>query len=104
MIKSKKTTALLIAFILIISFVISPFSVVNASGAPDLPKSIIKPPSQNLPTKLPEITKPDISITKPLEKPAKAQGVNYETKEGIKRIPTIQNIHRGMGSSSNPEC
>lgn len=101
--KSKKTAALLLTVIMIFSFVLSPVSAVYASKQPaTLP---IKPPSlQNTIPKLPELPNPDIIKPVSLEAPAKAQGVNYETKEGIKRIPAIQNIHRGMGSSSNPEC
>ncbi|NLM44908.1 MAG: hypothetical protein GX201_13005 [Clostridiales bacterium] len=108
MYKSKKTTALLLSLIMMFSLVLSPLSAVYASEQPKLPKvepskdtkTPTTPPDIN-PLKAPLNTKPSTtptlpnipSITTPsisavaLEKAARVQGVNYEEKEGIKRVP-----------------
>ena len=96
MYKSKKKTALFLALIIMLTFVVNPISTVYGSAPKITPKLPVKTPEnptesgikQQLPTitpKLPEIT---ISgkITKSLEQPARAQGVNYEVKENVKRL------------------
>ena len=110
--KSKKTTALLLSLIMMFSLALNPLSAVYASESPKLPKvepskdtktpttppdtnplktpldikPSTTPPSPKITPKVPTITTPGIPAVA-LEKPAKAQGVNYEEKEGIKRVP-----------------
>lgn len=107
MYKSKKKTALFLAFIMILSFAVNPISAVYGSAPTIVPKlpiektsenpkeSGVKPPmtespsAPSLPTivpKLPETTIPR-KPAKPLEQPARAQGVNYEIKENVKKLP-----------------
>ena len=105
MYKSKKRTALFLAFIMMFSFAVNPISAVYG-GAPTPPKlspgkvpgeiktpetksEITEPPTAPFaPTtpKLPETTIPG-KPPKPLEEPARAKGVNYEIKENVKRFP-----------------
>lgn len=110
--KSKKTTALLLSLIMMFSLALNPLSAVYASESPKLPKvepskdtktpttppdtnplktpldikPSTTPPSPKITPKVPTTTTPGIPAVA-LEKPAKAQGVNYEIKENIKRIP-----------------
>lgn len=94
MYKSKKMTALFVAFVMMFSFAINPISAVYGS-APVPPK--LTPGKVPGDTKVPAAPSapttpklPDVNFNKPAkvrEQPARAQGVNYEIKENVKRIP-----------------
>lgn len=76
--KHKRSMALLISLVLIFSIMLSPFSDVYASVP------TIKPPAINTPPiKAPAIKAP----LRRLETPARVQGVQYEFKDEVKRIP-----------------
>lgn len=79
MYNAKKTTAFLLSLIMAFSLVLNPFLTAYASGP------TIKPPGIKTPgTITPGVTAP----IRRLETPARVQGVNYEFKDGIKRLPT----------------
>ncbi len=107
MYKSKKKTALFLAFIMILTFAVNPISAVYGSAPTIVPKLPIgktpenpkesgvktpmteSPSAPSLPTiapKLPETTIPR-KPAKPLEQPARAQGVNYEIRENVRKLP-----------------
>ncbi|MDD3439658.1 MAG: hypothetical protein PHI04_09635, partial [Clostridiaceae bacterium] len=94
--KSKKMTALFVASVMMFSFAINPISAVYGS-APVIPKltpgkmpeGTKAPAAPFAPTITPKLPEPTIpkKPAKALEQPARAQGVNYEIKENVKRIP-----------------
>jgi hypothetical protein len=79
--KTKKTAAVLLSLILVFSLALNPVLAVSAS-APSIKPLSIKPP----------VVKPPITTPlKKLEAPARVQGVSYEFKDGVKKIPdTVQ--------------
>lgn len=104
MYKSKKMTALFLAFVMMFSFAINPVSAVYGSApippkltpgkvpgdtkTPETKSQITEPPASPFAPTTPKM--PDINFNKPTklrEVPARAQGVNYEIKESVKRIP-----------------
>ena len=104
MYKSKKMTALFLAFVMILSFAVNPVSEVYGSApppqklpsgkvpgdtkTPDTKSQITEPPAApSLPTLKPSESTIPKKPAKPLEKPARAQGVNYEIKENVKILP-----------------
>lgn len=74
---AKKTAAFLLSLILVFSLVLNPFFEAYANVP------IIKPPVINAPAVKPPI----ISPLRRLETPARVQGVSYEFKDEVKRIP-----------------
>lgn len=81
MYKTRKTTAVLVSLILVFSLVLNPILTVSASVP------TIKPPSIKPPAIKPSVTAP----LRKLEAPARVQGVSYEFKDGVKKIPaTVQ--------------
>jgi hypothetical protein len=100
MYKSKKVTALFLALIMMFSLALNPLLVVSANvpiKPPAIPapgstktedKAIPNPKAPIIPQtpKTPSITAPS-TVQKMLEQPAKVQGVNYEIKDNVKRLP-----------------
>ncbi len=102
--KTKKMTALFVALIMILSFAVSPVSAAYGSapvppklppvkGPVDTKTQETKPETDKsssvpLAPKTPKL--PALNLKKPQlvrEEPARAQGVNYEIRENVKRIP-----------------
>lgn len=77
MYRNRKRTALLTALIMVAVLVLNTFSVAYASGP------TIKPPVVNAPS----IKVPAITHLSRLETPSRVEGVNYEFKDEVKRIP-----------------
>lgn len=74
---AKKTAVFLLSLILMFSFVLNPFFEAYAS-VPTIKSPVINAPAVNTPA---------IAPLKRLETPARVQGVNYEFKDEVKRIP-----------------
>ncbi|HWR59964.1 MAG TPA: hypothetical protein VN580_00035, partial [Clostridia bacterium] len=82
MYKLKKATALFMSLVVIFAFALQP--VTAYAGAPS-----IKTPEINAPGAKPPVVKPPATApVKKLEAPARVQGVTYEFKDEVKKVPS----------------
>lgn len=80
--KAKRAAALLLSTVMAFSLVLNPIVTANASAP------AIKPPAVSIPgVKSPAVKPPATAPVKRLETPARARGVSYEFKDGVKRVP-----------------